>query len=106
MIELDRWQVQAHENAVSRLVALKSEESLRGLKVDPVVRVGNPYREIVAAAENQSADLILSTHGHTGFSRLFIGSTAERVVRHAACPVLIVRENEHEFVQPQPSVAR
>jgi nucleotide-binding universal stress UspA family protein len=40
----------------------------------------------------------MGRHGQTGFERFLMGSTAERVVRHAPCPVLTVREKEHEFV--------
>jgi universal stress protein A len=105
VIQLDQWQAQMNENAISRLAALKEGPNLRGLKVEQIIRIGNPYREIVAAAKEMPADLIiLSTHGHTGFSRMFMGSTAERVVRHASCPVLVVRENEHEFIQ-EPGVS-
>ena len=65
------------------------------------MREGAPYREIVQAAQDEDIDLIvISTHGHRGFARMFLGSTAERVVRHATCPVLIVREKEHEFIEP------
>ena len=42
--------------------------------------------------------IILSTHGHTGVTRAILGSTAEKVVRHASCPVLVVRKKEHEFI--------
>jgi universal stress protein A len=100
MVQLDQWQAQTNENAINRLNELSQERELRGLTVEQVIRIGNPYREIVAAAKEMPVDLIiLSTHGHTGFSRMFMGSTAERVVRHASCPVLVVRENEHEFIQ-------
>jgi nucleotide-binding universal stress UspA family protein len=69
------------------------------VKVETVLRVGRPYVEIVRAAKELSVDLILlSTHGHTGLAHMFLGSTAECVVRHAGCPVLVVREREHEFV--------
>jgi hypothetical protein len=45
------------------------------------------------------ADLIVtSTHGRTGLGRFFLGSTTERVVRHAPYPVLVVREHEHDFI--------
>jgi nucleotide-binding universal stress UspA family protein len=55
------------------------------------VREGSPAYEIIAAAEALKADLIvLSTHGFTGLKRVLLGSTAERVVRHAHCPVLTV----------------
>ncbi len=57
------------------------------------LRAGTPYREIIEAASETKSDLIvLGTHGRTGLTRLLIGSTAERVVRHAACPVLVVRD--------------
>jgi nucleotide-binding universal stress UspA family protein len=55
------------------------------------VRVGSPYAEIDAAAKDLKADLIcVSTHGRTGLAHLLLGSVAEKVVRHAPCPVLIV----------------
>jgi len=54
---------------------------------------------IVATARKTKADLIIvSTHGHTGLKHMFLGSTAEKVVRQAPCPVLVVREKEHDFV--------
>jgi len=49
-------------------------------------------KQIVQAARTLRADLIvMGTHGRTGFSRLFVGSVASRVVAHAHCPVLVVR---------------
>jgi len=66
---------------------------------EAVMRRGEPYREIIRAASELQIDLIiLATHGRSGFARMLLGSTAEKVVRHAGCPVLVVRENEHEFV--------
>lgn len=57
------------------------------------VRSGRPFREIVAAAEELKTDLIvIATHGHGGLKHLMLGSTAEKTVRYAACPVLVVRE--------------
>ena len=70
-----------------------------------VARVGSTIRrglaafEIVEAAKELDVDLIvIATHGYTGWKHFAIGSTAERVVRAAPCPVLVVREKEHEFV--------
>jgi universal stress protein A len=61
------------------------------------VRIGKPYREIVAAAKEGQADLIvIATHGYTGMKHAFLGSTAERVVRHASCPVLVVRRSQRD----------
>ncbi len=64
-----------------------------------VLKTGDAGQEIVWTAKELEADLIvLSTHGRTGLAHVLMGSTAERVVQHAGCPVLIVREKEHEFV--------
>jgi len=64
-----------------------------------VLRSGTPHIEIVGLAKELSIDLlILSTHGRTGLARAIIGSTAEQVVRHSPCPVLVVRSKEQEFV--------
>ncbi len=56
-----------------------------------VVR-GLPYDEILKFAKEKSVDLIvIGTHGKTGIDRVIFGSTAQRVVRHAQCPVLTVK---------------
>ena len=56
-------------------------------------------KQIVEAARELHSDLIIiSTHGHTGLDHLIVGSTAERVVRFAPCPVLVVCGREHEFI--------
>jgi nucleotide-binding universal stress UspA family protein len=63
------------------------------------VRTGHAPNEITKAAKEMDVDLIvIATHGYTSWRHLCIGSTAERVVRTAPCPVLVVREKEHEFV--------
>jgi len=63
-----------------------------GANISVVVRDGKPFQEICHAAKALGADLIvLTTHGHTGLKHVRLGSTAERVVRHAQCPVLVVR---------------
>ena len=65
----------------------------------PLVREGQGYAQIVEVARTEKIDLIvISTHGYTGLKHVLMGSTAERVVRHAPCPVLVVRAKEHEFV--------
>jgi universal stress protein A len=53
---------------------------------------GMPADEIIRAAKDRDVDLIvIATHGRTGLTHLLMGSTAERVVRHVHCPVLVVR---------------
>lgn len=56
------------------------------------VSSGIPFKEICRAADAEKVEMILiGTHGRTGLSHLLIGSTAERVVQHASCPVLSIR---------------
>jgi universal stress protein A len=55
------------------------------------LREGTPWTEIVDSARKWPADLIvLGTHGRSGLTRLLFGSTAEGVMRHAPCPVVVV----------------
>ena len=63
------------------------------------VRIGHAPNEINKAAKDLDVDLIIiATHGYTSWRHFCIGSTAEQVVRTAPCPVLVVREKEHEFI--------
>ncbi|HYG67919.1 MAG TPA: universal stress protein [Anaeromyxobacteraceae bacterium] len=60
--------------------------------VKTVTLVGDPADELVRYAKEEGVDLlVLGTHGRTGVSRAVLGSVAEKVVRHASCPVLVVR---------------
>ena len=67
--------------------------------VTTLVRRGIAEHEILGAIHQLRIDLvILATHGRRGLERMLMGSTTEKVIRQAGCPVLIVREHEHEFV--------
>lgn len=87
-------------SAEKNLRVLLSSAEVGGLKeTRSALRTGIASHEIVEAAKDLDVDLIvIATHGHTGWKHFCIGSTAERVVRAAHCPVLVVREKEHEFV--------
>lgn len=65
-----------------------------------VIRMGKAFYEIDQHAREEQIDLIIiATHGHSGVEHVLFGSTAEKVVRHAPCPVLVVRMAEKEFVR-------
>ena len=90
---------------VMALCKRKLEHLIKEQAIDPklvekaLVRCGRSFHEIADAARTLKVDLIIiSTHGYTGLKHALLGSTTERVVRHAPCPVLVVREREHEFV--------
>lgn len=91
---------QVHEE-LEKMVKL--EDQFR-IKIKTKVLFGEPAHEISKIAGEEETDLILvSTEGRTGLSHVLVGSTAEKIVRHAPCPVLVVREKEHEFIDEQPS---
>ena len=95
MLETDKTK----EAAKGRLETLSRQARIPARMLEKLlVRFGTPFAEIADAARSLKVDLIiLTTHGYTGLKHVFMGSTAERVVRHAPCPVLTVREKEHEF---------
>ncbi len=61
--------------------------------VKTIIKTGKPFLEIIETAKEEDIDLIIiATHGHTGVEHIIFGSTAEKVVRKAPCPVLTLRE--------------
>jgi nucleotide-binding universal stress UspA family protein len=78
--------------AEEELKKLVEVETKRRARSSTMVRVGKPFIEIITAAKEEQIDLIImATHGHSGIEQILFGSTAERVVRKAHCPVLTVR---------------
>jgi nucleotide-binding universal stress UspA family protein len=71
-----------------------------GAKAVVAVRAGIPYKEICQVAQDSGVELIvLTTHGYTGLKHMWLGSTAERIVRSAQCPVLVVRQIDQEYAE-------
>jgi nucleotide-binding universal stress UspA family protein len=67
----------------------------RGIPVRKILKVGDVIQEILDTVETEDVDLIVvGTHGRKGFSRFLLGSTTEKLVRSAPCPVLTVRPTE------------
>jgi nucleotide-binding universal stress UspA family protein len=84
--EMDKWAAE-----VSAKVKEVEKEVVRGV----------PFVEIIKTAKDKSADLlVIGTHGRTGIDHMLFGSTAEKVVRKAPCPVLTVRIVGKEFKMP------
>lgn len=89
------------KDAQTRLEKLGEKEIPTEARGGALVRVGRPFQEIIEAANEEDADLIIiATHGYTGLKHVLLGSTAERVVRHAPCPVLTVRATEADTAAP------
>ena len=91
------------KHASSQLVDLKGRAERRGIAVTTRVATGIPSEEVITAARAEDSDLIVvGTRGKTGLEHVLLGSTAERVIRGAPCPVLTVRmepaDNEDDGV--------
>ena len=94
--------------AMSDFAAEKRDEVLQKMqalvhepkaKVNYVVRVGRAWQEVSELAKESNADvLIIATHGYTGLKHVLLGSVAEKIIRHAPCPVLTVRPDERDFL--------
>ena len=81
-VELEKWKAHAKELGVEKVVTH--------------LRSGAPWDQIVTVArDDREIDLIvMGTHGRTGLKHALLGSVAEKTVRHAPCPVLVVRTRE------------
>jgi nucleotide-binding universal stress UspA family protein len=87
----------AETAAREKLVKFAAQEIGSELPVFPHVLVGKPFDRIVEFARKRRIDLIIMpTHGRTGLKHTLLGSTAERVVQYASCPVLVWRDCENK----------
>jgi nucleotide-binding universal stress UspA family protein len=85
--ELDARWIRKHKEKLEAVRQTIKE----GIPATVIVTMGAAWNRIVGAAKSRKADLIvIGTHGRTGLQHALMGSTAERVVRHATCPVLVV----------------
>lgn len=84
-----------------RLASMLTDEERRRYRVETALLAGNPFVEIVRYAKAHNVDLIvMGTHGRGPIAHMLLGSVAEKVVRKSPCPVLTVRDAQHEFVMP------
>lgn len=90
---------QHKEQAQARCEKLLAEANVARSRV--LITSGAPFYEIVQMARDENADLVVvGTHGRGAVKHILLGSVAEKVVRKAPCPVLTVREGEHDFIMP------
>ena len=86
---------QSQKIAREQMRELVQKLKREGLEVTSSIEIGHAGLEICGQAERERVDAIVtSTHGTTGLKHILLGSTAEYVVRHATCPVLVVPSNE------------
>ncbi len=96
---LMRMQPDIEAMTLEALQKMMKEQSPKELEYSTACVVGRAYAEIVNHATKQDSDLIvLGTHGLSALEKFLLGSTAAKVVRHAPCPVLTVKEKERDFI--------
>jgi nucleotide-binding universal stress UspA family protein len=100
VIDYSYLQEELEESAGRELRKTIADEIVDSVAAGPIIRTGAAAREIIDVARSLPSDLIvISTHGRSGLKHVLLGSVAEQVVRHAPCPVLVVRESEHECLR-------
>jgi universal stress protein A len=91
--EVPEYEGILHKDAEAKLAELLRTSVPAAIKARSVLGHGSPAKEIIRLAEEEKIDLIvIATHGHSGWHHLILGSVAEKVIRHAPCPVFAVRE--------------
>jgi nucleotide-binding universal stress UspA family protein len=84
------------EDAIARIQAMIPEEIRGKGDIIPMVRFGKPFLEIIQVAKEENVDLlVIGTHGRAGVDRVILGSVAERIVRKAGCPVMVIRDRKY-----------
>jgi magnesium transporter len=87
----DEWAVQRRKEVDAKIQDWRTQHLGPALSVEPCVVEGTPYRAICGMAREREAELIImSTQGASGWRRTWVGGTAERVLRHSPCSVLLV----------------
>lgn len=85
--------IEMDERAKEELTKLAQQEIPADIQKHIIIKSGKPFVEIIETAAQEDIDLIIiATHGHSGVEHILFGSTAEKVVRKAPCPVLTLRE--------------
>lgn len=89
--DLAKFETGLQSAAETQLQDLVSKLQNKNVQATIRISLGEPFNDICRIAEEERIDLIImGTHGRTGLSHALLGSVAERVVRHAPCPVLVV----------------
>ncbi len=84
------------EEAMDKIKAMLPEELLGSEDIVPIVRFRKPFLEVIQVAKEKDVDIIaIGTHGRAGVNRVILGSVAERVVRDAHCPVMVVKSEKY-----------
>lgn len=92
MVEVDAMLDDAREHFEEQFKKITQQAKDLGVEFETAIAVGHPVEQIVHRAETDHVDLIvLGRRGRSRFEKMLVGSTAEKVLRYAHCPVMVVR---------------
>jgi nucleotide-binding universal stress UspA family protein len=89
--DVAQFEASLQAEAEARAKEIVARAGNKAVQIETQVIIGEPFSDICRMAEDEKVDLIvMGSHGRTGLRHVLLGSVAERVVRHAPCPVLVV----------------
>ncbi len=89
--DVAQFEASLQAEAEARAKEIVARAGNKAVQIETQVIIGEPFSDICRTAEDEKVDLIvMGSHGRTGLRHVLLGSVAERVVRHAPCPVLVV----------------
>ena len=100
-VSMEELNAKAAKLAREELESASTPELLAKLDYEVGCVKGKPFLEIIEFARDKKIDMIvMGTHGHRGFAHLLYGRVAEKIVRSAPCPVLVVKDTNYKFRMP------
>ncbi|MBU4445959.1 MAG: universal stress protein [Candidatus Marinimicrobia bacterium] len=92
VFDIPKYQDSLEINSKKSLDDIAKKHVSSGIKVHQIISCGDPAQEIIKIADENDVNLIVvATHGRTGLKHMIFGSVAEKIIRHASCPVLTKR---------------
>jgi len=92
VFDIPKYQDSLEINSKKSLDDIAKNKVSSDIKVNRIVALGDPSTEIIKIADENNVNLIVvATHGRTGLGHMIFGSVAEKIIRHASCPVLTKR---------------
>jgi universal stress protein A len=89
--DVAQFEASLQAEAETRAKEIVARAGNKAVQIETQVIIGEPFSDICRMAEDEKVDLIvMGSHGRTGLRHVLLGSVAERVVRHAPCPVLVI----------------
>ncbi len=96
-VDWEKIKAEVSEDSEKHMSRLITDDLKQRVNIEPIIAWGDPALKILQVAKDKGVDLIvMATHGRTGLSRVFMGSVADRIVRKAHCPVMVIRSREGE----------